>query len=165
VIIPSLRLSNHGIADPTQDAIVIAHAAAWASLELNYSVISATIPVLRPFISNLSTSFGVGQGSSGNGYGGYSVGSNVQPDVHRRQAKTTAFEMASLKPISKSDWDSKATGGSNGTCFSTAQAIEKTRASQDACGAHRGDDGISVGSNDSRKLIIRKEVAWQVMQE
>jgi hypothetical protein len=162
VIIPSLRLSNHGIADPTQDAIVTAHAAAWASLELNYSLISATIPVLRPFINNLSTSFGVGQNSSGNGYGGYSVGSGVQPDEHRRQIRTTAFEMVPIERIPRNNWDGEVTGQSNGMCFSTAQAIGKPSASQDASGIHCGDDGISMESNDSQKMIITKEVTWQV---
>jgi hypothetical protein len=164
VIIPSLRLSSHGVVDPTEDAIVMAHAVAWASLELNYSLIPATIPVLRPFISNLSTNFGVGHGSSSNGYGGYFNGSNAQPDEHQRQTRTTAFETAPIECVPKNCWDNEATGRSNGTCSSNAQAIGKASASQDTSGMHCGDDGISMGSNDSQRLIIRKEVTWEVTQ-
>lgn len=162
MIISSLRLSNHGIANPTEDAIFIANAVAWASLELNYSLISATIPVLRPFISNLSTSFGVGHSSSGNGYGGYSTGSNAQTSGQQHQVKTTEFEMASLKRITRKTWESETAERNDGVCFSNAQATGRASTSQHANGGPPGEDGISVGSNDSQKLIIRKDVSWEV---
>ena len=59
VIVIVLRFAADKSQDTTWDGVVLAHAMIWTAIELNYCLISATIPVLGPFISNLSTSFGV----------------------------------------------------------------------------------------------------------
>ena len=59
----------------------------WQQLELSYSLISATIPCLKSFISSFDTNFGMGDGSSEGQYN-YSSGNNGSQTNSRSQIES-----------------------------------------------------------------------------
>lgn len=145
--------------DTTWDGIVLAHAIIWTAIELNYCLISATIPVLGPFISNLSTSFGVTQDSSGTGYGDRSV------NECQGRGGTGTFELMPVRATCKRKRHRTLDFPENtgqGTYTSDVQGNGGSDAPQSERKSH-ADDGLSVESNDSQKLIIKKEVTWHVV--
>ncbi|KAF2171439.1 hypothetical protein M409DRAFT_50877 [Zasmidium cellare ATCC 36951] len=61
--IVALRLKSFSRSGQTDDPTLLeAQFIVWSSTELNYSIIAATFPIMRPFINNLATNYG-GQGS------------------------------------------------------------------------------------------------------
>lgn len=131
----------------------------WTSTELHYSLMAATIPILRPFMSNLSTNYGAGQGPESSGYGQGSMNSRAH-SVSRRQenhATTQGFEMRSMtgrstRPEQRSD--SRVDKLQRDTRMSSplGQSSDTTR----------DVDAGSTGSGGSQKMIIRKDITWQV---
>jgi len=140
----------------------------WTQAELNYSIISATIPILRPFMQNLNSQFG-GMGTTSSGYGyGYENGSN-------RGYQLSDMQSAGKSKVRNEVDPTKSTGGldpqphdynyeiwSNNE--SQAQVPPETKTEQHR--THSKDetngDATSVDSNDSQRLIIRKDVTFQV---
>lgn len=182
IITIAFRLSTFNkagrITNPTllEDLFIV-----WTQTELNYSFISATILNLRPFVNNLNTQFGgLGEAESGNGYG-YGSGSGI----HMRS--NGSYQMSNLKSVDRSNirdeyaatqsagcWDGQcnaysygisvpSTGVGVGNSHSggkkNAAKLEKPR-EEDIKG-----DATSVGSNDSRRMIIRKDMSWKLEYE
>lgn len=136
-------------------------AVVWAQIELHYSNFAGTVPCLRPFMMAVNTDYGAtdprpalsskGYGSSGSGnrLGGSSYGlgsirsgggkdsSSMNPSVFK-MAKKGAVRMDSSNTIRH---------GSN----NVSTVIHEV-----------GQDSNSIGSNDSRKMIIKKEVDFRV---
>jgi hypothetical protein len=118
----------------------------WTQTELGYSVMAATIPSLRPFIKTLATNYGA---SPANGYGsgsgsGYGIGTDG--DV-----QSGTYQMSSLRPRGKGDeykyriWSARNGGGTGGEPSAANIA-----------------DAASVGSDNSQRMIIKKELLWEV---
>jgi hypothetical protein len=93
IIAPTFRIATFDptgwATDPTirEDLFIV-----WTQTELGYSIISATIPILRPFMHNLNSHFG-GMGKTSNGYGygyGYEHSSN------------RGYQLSNLKSADKS---------------------------------------------------------------
>lgn len=130
----------------------------WTSTELHVSLISATTPILRPFMSNLSTNYGAGQGPGGSQYGtgtteshGYSaLGSRV------KHTSDAGFELRSIP--AKTTRLSKQPGPTRQEPLPTAP--------ENICVCNPSSvkdfDASSTGSNDSQKMIIRKDITWEV---
>lgn len=138
----------------------------WTQAELDYSIISATIPILRPFMQNLNSQFG-GMGKTSNGYGyGYEHGSNRGYQLSNMQS--------SSKSKTRNEVDPKSTGGldpqphdynyeiwannENQGQVPQERKMERRTPSKDEING----DATSVDSNDSQRLIIRKDVTFQV---
>ena len=141
---------------------------AWTQTEMNYSVISATIPTLRPLVNNLATYYGGGHGDSGNVYGDGSGGSFVRPGVSATH--DGVYQMSSLKSKAWSKNRDKPQNleGNKGSTYSYGVAGGRQGANTRHDGGvdTRHDlDGTSLGSNDSQKMIIRNDVTWQVQHD
>ncbi|KAK3652949.1 hypothetical protein LTR56_004897 [Elasticomyces elasticus] len=165
IVIVALRLASfnqRGFAtDPT---LYQAEFISWTSTELNYSLISATIPIIRPFVNNLSTNYGGGQGSSGHGRAGWSGGSYVRTGSNTKDNST--FELSSVQR-SKRQRNSDLPG-LEGPSYGVQVQGGKSQAPMIGNGGAReavNGDATSVDSNDSQKMIIRKDVTWQVEQD
>ncbi|KAK5713379.1 hypothetical protein LTR17_017624 [Elasticomyces elasticus] len=165
IVIVALRLASfnqRGFAtDPT---LYQAEFISWTSTELNYSLISATIPIIRPFVNNLSTNYGGGQGSSGHGRAGWSGGSYVRTGSNTKDNST--FELSSVQR-SKRQRNSDLPG-LEGPSYGVQVQGGKSQAPMTGNGGAReagNGDATSVDSNDSQKMIIRKDVTWQVEQD
>lgn len=133
----------------------------WTSTELHYSLVSATIPILRSFMSNLSTNYGVGQGPGTSTIGQGSTGSHVHSTLRSRDQRAS-FRGVELKSMA-----------GKATRFSQHLDFEKKNPLPDAEGSlcvyspsnARDTDAGSTGSNESQKMIIRKDITWQVQRD
>lgn len=139
----------------------------WTQTELNYAIIAATIPVLRPFTNNLNTQFG-GLGESETAYG-------YNSQESKSQSKTIkSYELSQLR--SRQSRSDAKTGASKLTAPTFAPAAEYAyevsvsrrysgQATEEAESeiAHR--DTRSLTSNGSERLMITKAVAYAVEEE
>ncbi|KAK6434708.1 hypothetical protein LTR95_009104 [Oleoguttula sp. CCFEE 5521] len=145
--------------DPT---LLEAQFIAWTSAELNYSIISATIPILRPFIATLSTTYGVQAGFTGDAYGSSWSGAKGSSSAARGDA-SRSIPMSSLNRsrIGQNTTRSWLEGDKEGAGTSTAHAEHQTY------GPRHKDvgDATSVESDDSQRMIIRKDVSWNVVTQ
>jgi hypothetical protein len=144
LIIPiAFRLANFNTVGLTtnpmllQDKFIV-----WTQTELSYSIIAAIIPSLRPFIKTLATNFGT---MTANGYGsGYGSGYGNGTDG---DTQSGTYQMSNLRPKGKGDeykyriWS----GGIDGE----PRVSNRT-------------DAASVGSSDSQRMIIKKDLVWEV---
>ncbi|OCT48690.1 hypothetical protein CLCR_04817 [Cladophialophora carrionii] len=187
IVAIAFRLANFDkperVSNPTlAEAIFIV----WTQTELCYSLISATIPSLRPFVTNLNTQFGgMGAGDSQNGYGGGGGGGNGYG------ATKNTFKLSKLRSANRSATTS-ANRGDTYTDFTTRQApasgldgrsdlysygvwTAPTTGIDGGSSSKVGKrnisaladenpkaDATSVGSNDSQRMIIRKDVTYEV---
>jgi hypothetical protein len=182
IITIAFRLSTFNKADritnPTllEDLFIV-----WTQTELNYSLTSATIPILRPCVNNLNTQFGgLGQAESGNGYD-YGSGSGI----HVRSNGN--YQMSNLKSVDRSNIRdeyaaTQSAGGWDRQSNAYSYGISVPRTGVGVSNSHSGGkrnaakldksreeeingDTTSVGSNDSRRMIIRKDISWKLEYE
>ncbi len=147
-------------ADPTlQDDLFIV----WTQTELNYSLISATIPTIQSFVNNLNTQFGgIGTSGSGRGYGsGYGL-----------ETGPGNYQLSNLKSVDKSEGREAFVPSQQGTGVNAEPKYGIWVAGNAPKGNHvpakrtkGGGDATSVDSNDSRQMIIQKDVTWEVHME
>ncbi|KAL8824835.1 MAG: hypothetical protein Q9191_004790 [Dirinaria sp. TL-2023a] len=160
-----LHLLAHGISslNPSLDLVgpVI-----WAQIELHYSNIAATVPCLKPFMAAVSTNYGatepgaMSQGGS-RGYGSSSA-----------KRKGSSYVLSSMsKDRNSSNLDSK--GGifraaKRGAYKMNSESFGASQSTNGHVVVQQGkakQDSNSIGSNDSRKMIIKKEVNIRVERD
>jgi hypothetical protein len=136
---------------------------AWTSVELNFSIVSATIPMLRSFVTNLSTHFGAGQAAGGLGYG-QGTSQDKSHVSSRRQSRPVMDSMPEieLRSIDHKVPDVPSVPGLSANNIKNCQAgFPKGTSVNNA----RDEDRGSIGSDNSRKMIIRKDFTWRVERE
>jgi hypothetical protein len=149
---------------------------AWTQSQITYSLISATIPTFQNFLKNLNTGFG-GITSAAGGYGyGYASGSGSANRTRNRQESNMSFQMSKLRSANKSvgleepdeeperelrHAPSKSSDAIHGVTNGTTMGPWST-ANKDA--ANNGET-TSIGSDESRRMMIRKEIQWSVRTE
>lgn len=177
----SLTDTSRLASDPTlYESIFIC----WTQTELNYSLMAATIPILRPLVNNLATHYGGGHGASSDGYGTGTGGGSYNRTTGARSRQgarqslaANAIKMSTLRSITRSKTrepseddeilSSSVEGGvKNGSSWplasTSANVYPGTRGEG---GKRQNGDASSVGSNDSQKMIIRKDVQWEIRRE
>ena len=182
IITIAFRLSTFDkagrITNPTlpEDLFIV-----WTQTELNYSLISATIPSLRPFVTNLNTQFGgLGDAESGNGY-------RYRSGFVTHMRSNDSYHMSNLKSVDRGNIRDEHTatqsadgpdGQSNAYSYgilvpSTGVGVSNSHSGGKRNAARLGKpgkeeingDATSVGSNDSKRMIIRKDVSWKLEYE
>ena len=149
--------------NPTLDLV---SAVVWTQIELHYSIVSNTIPCLRPFMMAVSTDYGAteprtalgtkdyGYGSGGRKDSGYalnSMGSRNGPRMNSEN-NPSMFHKARL---------GASRFGSSNNVFRSDRSQNKSTVTHQV--SHLGHhDSNSIESNDSRKMIIKKEVDFKV---
>lgn len=140
IIAIAFRLANFNTVglttNPTflQDKFIV-----WTQTELGYSIMAATIPSLRPFIKTLATNYGA---TPANGYGsGYGSGTGNGTDG---DTQSSAYQMSNLRPKGKGD-----------------EYKYRIWSGGESSAANRAD-AASVGSSDSQRMIIKKDLIWEV---
>ncbi|KAI9639963.1 hypothetical protein NHQ30_011632 [Ciborinia camelliae] len=144
----------------------------WTQTELNYSVISAIIPSLRPFVKNLSTYYGQELG----GRSGYTLedSKNYQlsnlssirnhENNHQLEGGRIGEEVVDPDDYKFRVWATQ--GGLPGakrnitTAGGTSKLLRKSSLDDGMDG-----DGLSVGSSDSQRMIIQKDTSWTVRMD
>ena len=170
VVIVALRLSSANqfdvVNDPTRR---LSQFIAWTSAEMCYSIISATITILRPVVNNLATHYGVGVGGGTNGYG-YDSGNGTNDRSAKRSRTRGVGDGSGLASFTRSkneevleleDIDRR---GGPKVQYSYSLAANKVRGSLGIqnLGPKYREDNRSVESSDSQKMIIRKDVEWAI---
>jgi hypothetical protein len=160
IVIIAFRLSSFDTDGLPEDPTLLeSQFITWTSAELHYSLVAATIPILRPFMSNLSTNYGAGQGPESSAYGQGTTRSNGHSTTrpHDKRASAQGFEMRSM--IGRSE------GIKQQPEFRTdrPQGVARTRSPFGYSFDRTKDaDAGSTASNESQKMIIRKDITWQV---
>jgi hypothetical protein len=151
----------------------------WTETQLNYALISATIPIARPFISSLSTNYGIGAATE------YSLSASpANPrGTSNLNSHSNTFQLSTLRSNGKSKQSSRATASGNrgeepsmpgqqrGTSRAYAYHVQEGGPPEQEYGSAkqsregRDKDTDSQGSNDSQRLIIRKNVSWIVYRD
>ena len=161
VVIVSLRLLNFPRQYPSDDPMLrLDLFVVWSQVQMIWSVTSATIPSLRPFLCGLSTCT--------QGLGGSST------DPNSRRAYASGYELSDLRPdrIQKRHWrrnqaDQKSSGdglrdfvetigngiGRIGHSNNTTVVAQQGRAV---------DEQGSMDSGDSQNMIIQKDVHFEI---
>ncbi|KAM0723328.1 hypothetical protein Q7P37_001530 [Cladosporium fusiforme] len=152
LIIPiTFRLATHDptgmTRDPTFRSVLFV---VWTQVELHLTVITATIPVLRPVINNLNTSYSsLGPSGSSADYG----------------TSQGTYKLSNLKKPSSRKAGSEATPcGSDVRGAQTLNtALVATSFAQDVNVKHgTAQDTSSIESHGSEQMIIRKQMSWRV---
>jgi hypothetical protein len=106
----------------------------------------ATILSLRPFVKSLATNYGA---TTTDGYG-----SRYGDDTDDRYMQSASYRMHSFRPPAEGDeykyrvWSSRNGGGSDGELSGVNNA-----------------DADSMGSSESQRMIIQKNLLWEVRVE
>jgi hypothetical protein len=139
----------------------------WTQTELDYSIISATIPILRPFMQNLNSQFG-GMGKTSNGYGygyehsshrGYQLSNMKSADKSRSGNEVEPGKSTGALDPQPHDYNYEIWANTqNQGELPAERKTERRNPSKDEANG----DTTSVDSNDSQRLIIRKDVTFQV---
>ncbi|KAK4549173.1 hypothetical protein LTR36_007631 [Oleoguttula mirabilis] len=150
----------------------------WTQAELNYSILSATIPIARQFVSSLGTHYGGGHGlsSDGNGYGsgaaysykrsgGTKQGSNFQMSVLKSSGRRKSGSANPTDGVlyAETTDDGVYSYGIEGSTHPIKGNMTNSRGA--GLTKSHNADATSVGSNDSQKMIIRKDVTWQIRRD
>ncbi|QSZ33169.1 hypothetical protein DSL72_002755 [Monilinia vaccinii-corymbosi] len=135
----------------------------WTQTELNYSVISAIIPSLRPFVISLSTYYGQELGGR-SGYNledseGYqlsnlsNLGSTIRRENNQQEGRTR-------DDVNPDDYKFRVWANQE------RQGAKKNKTVGEGCSRFRkttvdeGTDSVSVDSGNSHQMIIQKDIPW-----
>lgn len=155
IIIPiAFRLATYNreglTTDPTLGEVLFV---VWTQVELHFSIISATIPVLRPVVNNLNTSYS-------------SLGPVVSSVDHAGSG--SAYKLSTLKPASNVTGRQSAFPAGDKTCREAPTASAGASAFPDHNMQIRNvkrrasPETDSIESHNSEQMIIRKQVSWKV---
>ncbi|RMZ91502.1 hypothetical protein DV736_g1275, partial [Chaetothyriales sp. CBS 134916] len=156
----------------------------WTQGQQAYVLITATVPAFRNLLKSLHTGFGgMSAVERSYGYGSQNNNSSVNASKNRHASgmdfKMTRLTRCSINDSKNRDQDTKTifTNKNNATSVSVEnppdsdklwsqmpKASERIRAET---GEPNGNatETTSIGSNESRKMMIRKDVDWSVRTE
>lgn len=160
-----LHFLAHGISslNPSLDLVgpVI-----WAQIELHYSNIAATVPCLKPFMAAVSTNYGATEPAAMSQGGSRGYGSSGA------KRKGSNYMLSSInKDRNSSNIDSKGgifRVGKRGAYKMNSETFGASQSTNGHVIVQQGkakQDSNSIGSNDSRKMIIKKEVNIRVERD
>lgn len=167
VIAISYRLATFNQAGLTTDPFILEDQfIIWSQTELCYSIISATIPTLRPFVNNLTTHYGGSGEKSEHSYNGGSAYANES----RGRATPSGYQLSNLNSATRSKnrdkeetaesqhgWEGPPDAYQYGVDGNTKKVVKRVDENKESNG-----DTTSVSSDDSQRMIIRKDVSWVV---
>lgn len=140
----------------------------WTQTELDYSLISATIPCLRPFVTNLATHYG-GFGRSQNADGSYGTNHGSRNVNTNQSYQMNTLKSANRNTISQDHTvtNTRHSGSANldhGNRADVSHVGKKKTIVKPLGYPSEKEDSrrTSLGSNDSQRMIIRKDITWTV---
>lgn len=136
----------------------------WTQTELNYSIISATIIIGRQFVGVLVTSYSSGHGLSGSytRSGGATHGASFQMSTlnsrwRENRVKADSKDHRDLSLYSETREGGMYSSGAAACNAANAQSVASTN--------FQSTDSTRVGSNESQKMIITKDITWQIQRD
>ena len=138
--------NDHLILDPTFREVSFV---VWTQVELHFSIIFATIPVLRPVINSLNTSYSsLGLAGLSNGY----------VSMENYELSALAPRGSRIVENSTTERDIRICGAS----MASANACASCSADNKLDKEEVGPDKNSIESGSSEQMIIRKQMSWRV---
>lgn len=147
---------------------------AWTQADLAYSLISATIPTFQNFLKSLHTGFGgITAAEGGYGYGSASgsrnrgaTGNGISYHMSKlrsgnRTANKSANKESALRSETYEEQDAPPhaeTTNDNDRIFVGPGASNRSEIAANG-------ETTSINSDESRQMMIRKEVEWNVRTE
>lgn len=171
IVAIAFRLQTFDEAGWTTDPILLeASFIAWTQSELSYSLVSATIPSFQNLLKNLNTQFG-GLGPDQSAYG-YGSGSGSRADKNTNNS----FQMSKLRsggksgtaPDEEEDYRVGIAKSGNGVRAAQNHGTGSNTSAANLSDKNEtgvGADGISIASDESRRMMIRKDVTWNIVTE
>lgn len=161
IIAIAYRLANFDALGLTRNPTILEDRfIVWTQTELNYSVIAAIIPSLRPFVKNLSTHYGQELGGR-SGYtlddsGNYQLsnfGSAIRKDDNRQHGRAR-------EDVDPDDYRFRVWANEE------RKGMERNENAGEGCSKSKKTvDEESVGSSDSQRMIIKKHTTWTVQTD
>ncbi len=105
-----------------------------------YSIMAAIIPSLRPFIRSLATNYGT---TTADGYG--TSGQSSYGHDNEGEGSSGNYQLSNLRPKTKGD-----------------EYKYRIWSGEKAGEASRKDNTDDAASTDSRRMIIKKDLEWEV---
>ena len=142
----------------------------WTETQLNYSLVSATIPIFRPFINSLSTNYGIGGAKEYSGSVSQQANTPIKLNTLSSDGKAKSKRRSYLSGSNSEPFAVNPSGNTFVTAYHPDRGSGKDScgpAPEDRIGAARvrDRDAESVGSDDSQRMIIRKNVEWSVIRD
>jgi hypothetical protein len=114
----------------------------WTQVEMHFSLISATIPVLRPVIMNLSTNYSsLGPKESSSGYG------NSAGTYKLSTLKTSSYIVGNDRTLREDNLSDSV----HSKAFPSSSVHNRNSPRTE-----------SIESHSSEQMIIRKQISWRV---
>ncbi|KAK0261592.1 hypothetical protein LTR35_017845 [Friedmanniomyces endolithicus] len=124
----------------------------WTQTELNWSIISATVPSLRPFLRGLNT------------YTGTLSENSADPKL-RHQGHRALYMLSNLDNKGRKDRSTHDHSPPRSVLEILNPGMSSSEERKGTFAPGTELDATSLGSNDSRGMIIRKDVTWTVDHE
>jgi len=159
VALAALRLSyiDQEISSSNPTLVGVA-AAILTQVEIFYGIMAATIPCLRPFLAGFATNYGAMGGHTV--MGGSQIGTSRERTIKNTKSSFVLASLASRNEMSATR---------PGDCDPDERMFRPNRTGNQASVVHshkpRGNDASSIGSNESTKMIIKKDVTWQITED
>lgn len=133
---------------------------------MNYSLIAVTIPMARVLLANLVTHYG-GIGCLTASDSAYASGSKKQSSGQTSDAIHMDTLQSSVSHKSRNTYDSQphTSVSEHGTYKSGISSSRGHRAEVTTAVSERESEAVSVVSNESQKMIIRKDMSYRVGYE
>jgi hypothetical protein len=145
--------------------------------EIFYAIMASTIPCLRPFLASFFTGFGAmghdtviagSQVGNSREKSSYALGSmqSAESAARREKRKSSSRGLRSGLRRDSRGLDNFGNDAQNQACVSSHDtAGNLSGRTANAGGGGGGADAASITSNESTKMIIKKEVQWHVDSE
>jgi hypothetical protein len=157
-------------ADPSFDGVL---ATVLTQVELAYSLIASTIPCLRPFMAALNTELGAMNPRSVLNSRAYELSKDSNGSyamAAMRNGKPNGDTVKSERPVYAGEEEVE---GAHGTAAGKRESVELTpgqhifrgdhaRSTAKVTASEKQVDADSIGTNDSQRMIIKKDVQWVI---
>ena len=141
-------------------------AVVWAQINLHYSIVSGTIPCLRPFMMAVSTDYGATEPRTALGskaYGSSGGSGNRKGSSYALNSIGSGGGKIRMNSETNPSMFHKARMGAS-RISSSNNVFRSERSHNKSIVTHEAHDSNSIESNDSRRMIIKKEVEINVQR-
>ena len=142
----------------------------WTQTEMNYSIVSAIIPSATKLVKSLSTNYGVAFGVTSSG--GYGPSSLASGNHNAATAASESIPLSSLKSIrqrmsattsGRDEFRVLTSNEDMNYSYEIGSRLAPNSADRKQSQARsQPEDTVSVQSDESQKMIIRKDITYEV---
>ena len=141
-------------------------AVVWTQIEISYSMVSGTIPCLRPFMMAVSTDYGATEPRTALGSKAYTSSGSVNRKGNGYIVNAIGSEGGQKMNLENNPSVFRKAGRGASRICSSDNMSRSELSTNKSMTVHEGShDSKSMESNDSRKMIIKKEMDFRAVDE